>query len=105
MNRRDDWIAQERLVNTTPPGESARVKRCWVMEEGGRQPGLLLEWRRTGGGWQGALPTQSGTDRAGSLSSTGSVPSCSRPPNRDRLCKLNRILMPIQRACQFSLRR
>jgi hypothetical protein len=55
MNRRDDWIAQERLVNTTPPGESARVKRCWVMEEGGRQPGLLLEWRRTGGGWQGRV--------------------------------------------------
>jgi hypothetical protein len=56
MNRRvDDWIAQERLRNTTPAPEPAPVKRCWVNDEHGRQPGLLLEWRRTAAGWQGRV--------------------------------------------------
>jgi hypothetical protein len=54
-SRRDDWIAQERLRNTSAPPEPAPVKRCWVLDElSGRQPGLL-EWRRTAAGWQGRV--------------------------------------------------
>ena len=53
--RRDAWIAQERLRNTSPPPEPAPVKRCWVLEDGGRQPALLLEWRSTAAGWQGRV--------------------------------------------------
>jgi hypothetical protein len=55
MSRRADaWIAAERLRHMNPT-EPAPVKRCWVLEDGGRQPGLLLEWRRTAAGWQGRV--------------------------------------------------
>jgi hypothetical protein len=57
MNRRvDARIAQERLRHMAPAPAPAPVKRCWVLDNhGGRQPGLLLEWRRTAAGWQGRV--------------------------------------------------
>jgi hypothetical protein len=57
MNRRgvDKMTLHERIHGA--PHNSARpaVKRCWVTDEHGRQPGLLLEWRRTPAGWQGRV--------------------------------------------------
>lgn len=38
------------------PAPPSSLKHCWVLsEEHGRLPGLLLEWRRTGGGYQGRV--------------------------------------------------
>jgi hypothetical protein len=31
------------------------IRPCWVTDRYGRLPGLLLEWRRTGSGWQGRV--------------------------------------------------
>jgi hypothetical protein len=31
------------------------VKRCWVTDDHGRNPGLLLEWRQVAAGWQGRV--------------------------------------------------
>jgi hypothetical protein len=42
-----------------PPGEPCPVKHCWVtvpVDGGGPRPGLLLEWRKDGGGrWEGRV--------------------------------------------------
>lgn len=42
-----------------PPAAPVRgpddLKHCWVRGEHGRVPGLLIEWRRTAGGWQGRV--------------------------------------------------
>ena len=38
-----------------PREANSPVRRCWVTDEHGRQPGLLLEWRRTLAGWQGRV--------------------------------------------------
>lgn len=46
---------QERIHGPAQPRPTAPVKRCWVRGEDGRQPGLLLEWRRTAAGWQGRV--------------------------------------------------
>ena len=47
-----------------PRGPGA-LRHCWVDHEHGRVPGLLIEWRRTAGGWQGRVvhpvPDPSGT--------------------------------------------
>lgn len=43
---------------TTPPPARRGpecLKHCWVRDELGRLPGLLLEWRRTASGWQGRV--------------------------------------------------
>jgi hypothetical protein len=34
-----------------PPGAC----HCWVLEDGQRLPGLLLEWRRRSGRWEGLV--------------------------------------------------
>jgi hypothetical protein len=31
------------------------IRPCWVTDEHGRLPALLLEWRRTVSGWQGRV--------------------------------------------------
>ena len=31
------------------------LKHCWVHDEHGRLPALLIEWRRTASGWQGRV--------------------------------------------------
>jgi hypothetical protein len=28
---------------------------CWVIDEGARLPGVLIEWRRRGGRWEGLV--------------------------------------------------
>ncbi len=38
-----------------PSGPTSRLKHCWVSDEHGRLPALLLEWRRTEGGYQGRV--------------------------------------------------
>ena len=62
MNRRRDWIAQERLRGAAAPSQpvlpgprqrqssTPPIRHCWVTDEHGRLPGLLLEWRRTSSG-------------------------------------------------------
>jgi hypothetical protein len=32
-----------------------RLRHCWVRDQHGRLPALLLEWRRTASGWQGRV--------------------------------------------------
>jgi hypothetical protein len=66
MNRRSTFrqTLHERIHGTPPPAdpEPAPVRHCWVSDEHGRRPGLLLEWRRTAAGWQGRvlLPVRDG---------------------------------------------
>lgn len=71
MNRRGvrGESLQQRIHGTPPLAEAASrptparppepdessVRRCWVTDEHGRQPGLLLEWRQTLAGWQGRV--------------------------------------------------
>jgi hypothetical protein len=58
----------ERIHGTPPPVEQnesrsaparepcpSAIRHCWVTDEQGRLPGLLLEWRRTTLGWQGRV--------------------------------------------------
>ena len=70
MNRRrvDRTALHERIHGAPPPAERQPVdpvpkrdpdprsiRHCWVTDEHGRLPGLLLEWRRAVGGWQGRV--------------------------------------------------
>jgi hypothetical protein len=48
----------ERIHGVAPsaePTELSPAKPCWVLASEGRQPGLLLDWRRTPAGWQGRV--------------------------------------------------
>lgn len=40
---------------TPPPSPLDHLKHCWVSDEHGRLPGLLLEWRKVVAGWQGRV--------------------------------------------------
>jgi hypothetical protein len=48
-----DRVAATR--RTPPPSPLDRLKHCWVSDEHGRLPGLLLEWRKVVAGWQGRV--------------------------------------------------
>jgi len=63
MNRRraDRPSLHERIHGVPPPIEETpqprpmveqTIRHCWVTDDNGRLPGLLLEWRRTVSGWQ-----------------------------------------------------
>jgi hypothetical protein len=39
----------------TPPAQQPPIRPCWVTDEHGRLPGLLLEWRLTVSGWHGRV--------------------------------------------------
>ena len=60
MRRRDGPSLAERVAamhgHASPPASPSgppALKHCWVVDEHGRLPGLLLEWRQTAAGWQG----------------------------------------------------
>src|SRR5690349_15831798 len=75
MNRRraESTSLHERIHGTPPtepevapqdpsPGPSPQampspqaIRHCWVTDEHGRLPGLLLEWQRAAGGWRGRV--------------------------------------------------
>jgi hypothetical protein len=65
MNRRDtDRVPLYQRIRDTPTPvpepvstrpKPSRIRHCWVTDEHGRLPGLLLEWRRTAAGWQGRV--------------------------------------------------
>ena len=66
MNRRraDRPSLHERIHGSPPAIDEApqrasvdapRIRHCWVNDQQGRQPGLLLDWRRTVSGWQGRV--------------------------------------------------
>lgn len=64
LNRRNtDRIPLYQRIRDTPTPkhvpqprpETAWVRHCWVTDEHGQLPGLLLEWRRTAAGWQGRV--------------------------------------------------
>lgn len=42
-----------------PPEEPCPARHCWVADaadrHGVKRPGLLVEWRQAGGGWQGRV--------------------------------------------------
>jgi hypothetical protein len=55
-----DRVARSRGVEAAPPRPEPGapvppVKHCWVSDEHGRLPGLLLAWRRTESGFQGRV--------------------------------------------------
>jgi hypothetical protein len=62
MRRRGDRPSLAERIHGDPPPSSppprppaAPVKQCWVTDRHGRNPGLLLEWRRVAAGWQGRV--------------------------------------------------
>lgn len=63
MNKRGAWGAMSERVQRPPdpapepdpPEPAPSVKHCWVSDQHGRLPGLLLEWRRTEAGFQGRV--------------------------------------------------
>jgi hypothetical protein len=66
MGRSRDRVSlHERIHGAPPPSQpeprpepahsSPPIRHCWVTDESGRLPGLLLEWRRTVAGWQGRV--------------------------------------------------
>jgi hypothetical protein len=56
MNRGERRALVERIHGSRIPTEAApQLKHCWVTDRYGRLPGLLLEWRRVAGGWQGRV--------------------------------------------------
>lgn len=56
MRRTGDRRSLHERIHGTPPGaDPPAVKPCWVTDRHGHLPGLLLEWRRTGAGWQGRV--------------------------------------------------
>lgn len=53
-----DRLAQTRGESLTLPGAAPTlpIKHCWVTDQYGRLPGLLLEWRKVASGeWQGRV--------------------------------------------------
>lgn len=60
MNKRGSYGSMADRVARTRSDEPAAVesppiKHCWVTDEHGRLPGLLLEWRRMHDGYQGRV--------------------------------------------------
>ena len=69
MNRRreDRPSLHERIHGEPPPRDddpppprpsqasTSPIRHCWVVDDQGRQPALLLEWRRVASGWQGRV--------------------------------------------------
>lgn len=60
MNKRGGYGSMADRVARTPSdgpaaAEPPRIKHCWVTDEHGRMPGLLLEWRRVQDGYQGRV--------------------------------------------------
>ena len=62
MSKRANWgsmadrVARSATSATdAPPPPPDSLKHCWVNDEHGRPPALLLEWRRTAGGYQGRV--------------------------------------------------
>jgi len=61
-----DRVGHARVSSATPPhdppqphpdvrGTPAQLKHCWVVDEHGRLPALLLGWRRLESGYQGRV--------------------------------------------------
>ena len=59
MNKRGGWGPMSERVQQAAPAPTPpppTLKHCWVTDEHGRQPALLLQWRRTeSGGFQGRV--------------------------------------------------
>ena len=67
MNRRraERATLHERIHGNPPLSEASsasrsephpsQIRHCWVNDEHGRLPALLLEWRQTVSGWQGRV--------------------------------------------------
>ncbi|MBY9074255.1 hypothetical protein K1X13_05405 [Nocardioides sp. WL0053] len=63
MARRSSWgTMADRVASSAPmppppeaPSTVARLKHCWVVDDRGRLPALLLEWRRTEAGFRGRV--------------------------------------------------
>ena len=63
MSKRGSWgsmadrIGQTQGSSTTASSSPSppTLKHCWVTDQHGHLPGLLLEWRRTESGYQGRV--------------------------------------------------
>ncbi len=56
MGARDRGLTlAERSGAAAADRPSAGACHCWVIERGERRPGLLLEWRRRAGRWEGLV--------------------------------------------------
>jgi len=64
MSKRGSWGSmadrveradQRSVAGPAVPEPPPALKHCWVTDQHGRLPGLLLEWRRTESGFQGRV--------------------------------------------------
>jgi len=58
MGRKVDRVSLHERIHGSPLSREPAapvVRPCWVTDQHGRLPGLLLEWRRTASGWQGRV--------------------------------------------------
>ena len=61
MSKRGNWgpmserVRQGASETPSTPELPAEVKHCWITDENGRLPGLLLEWRRIGDQYDGRV--------------------------------------------------
>jgi hypothetical protein len=46
---------EQRQYEVSPAAQPPRIRHCWVTDEHGQLPGLLLEWRKIAAGWQGRV--------------------------------------------------
>ena len=55
MSKRGSWGSMSDRVAARAEPVPPSIKHCYVTGVEGRLPALLLEWRRTEGGWQGRV--------------------------------------------------
>jgi hypothetical protein len=56
MNKRGTWGSMtDRVARSDDAPPATAIKHCWVTDQHGHLPALLLEWRRTEAGFQGRV--------------------------------------------------
>jgi hypothetical protein len=48
-------LSEAQAPEPRPEPHPSQIRHCWVTDEHGRLPALMLEWRQTVSGWQGRV--------------------------------------------------